>query len=213
MIGKTILTCQISRLKLYAIGDLIFTKKMCICIYVVYMHSICWEKSGREDVPICSRGTRRTSGVQVGWTWDLNIFTTLFRYCHLDFGCSEVAWSRKFEQWPTMGDGNMGGYVFCSPDWFFFTMSIYYLCAKLVKIRKRDSGEHSLLGMFWLKLIWVLGHLGGSVGWLSDSWFQLRSWSHCCGIEPPIALYAEHRACLGFSLFLSLSLALLTPKK
>ena len=31
-------------------------------------------------------------------------------------------------------------------------------------------------------------HLGGSVGQVSDSWFQLRSWSQGCEIEPCIGL-------------------------
>lgn len=128
-------------------------------IYSICFSTISIEKSleERTHLGICSRGTRRTSGVHVAWNQGLSIFSILFRYHHLDFWCSEVVWSEKFEQWPTMGDGNMGGSLFCSPDWFFFpTMSIYYLCDKIVKIRKRDSGEHCLLGMFSLKLIWVL---------------------------------------------------------
>ena len=33
------------------------------------------------------------------------------------------------------------------------------------------------------------GHLGGSVSWVSNSWFQLRSWSQGCG--PLVRLCAE----------------------
>ena len=50
------------------------------------------------------------------------------------------------------------------------------------------------------------GHLSGSVGWASDSWFQLRSWSQGRGIEPRIGLHTECRACLSFSLSFPLSL-------
>ena len=49
------------------------------------------------------------------------------------------------------------------------------------------------------KANWPLGHLGGSVGWVSDSWFQLRSWSQDCGIELCVQLCAKHGACLRFS--------------
>ena len=35
---------------------------------------------------------------------------------------------------------------------FFSSMNIYCLCDKIVKIRKRDSGECALLGVFCLKL-------------------------------------------------------------
>ena len=30
----------------------------------------------------------------------------------------------------------------------------------------------------------IPGHLGGSVGWVSISWFRLRLWSQGCGIKP-----------------------------
>ena len=49
--------------------------------------------------------------------------------------------------------------------------------------------------------------LGGSVGQAPDSWFQLRSWSHGCEIEPHRGRHAGHGACLKFSLSLSLSLS------
>ena len=52
------------------------------------------------------------------------------------------------------------------------------------------------------------GHLGGSVSWASNSWLQLRSWSQGCGIEPCVGLWAEHGACLRFSLPLPLTPAL-----
>ena len=34
-----------------------------------------------------------------------------------------------------------------------------------------------------------VGHLGGSVSWLSNSWSQLRSWSHGPELEPHIQLH------------------------
>ena len=46
----------------------------------------------------------------------------------------------------------------------------------------------------------MLRRLGGSVGWASDSWFWLKSWSQCCGIEPHVGLCTECGACLRFSL-------------
>ena len=51
-------------------------------------------------------------------------------------------------------------------------------------------------------------HLGGSVGWVSDSWFWLRSWSQGRGIKPHIRLHTECRTYLRFSLSLCLSLSL-----
>ena len=51
-------------------------------------------------------------------------------------------------------------------------------------------------------------HLGGSVGWASDSWFRLRSWSQGRGIKPHTGICAEYGTCLRFSLSLSLSLSL-----
>ena len=54
-----------------------------------------------------------------------------------------------------------------------------------------------------------MGGLGGWIGWASESWFQLRSWSQGCGIEFRVGLCTDHGACLGFSLSLSLSLSLL----
>ena len=48
------------------------------------------------------------------------------------------------------------------------------------------------------------GCLGGSVGWASNYWFWLRSWS-LVGWSPNQAVCWQHEACLGFSLFLSLS--------
>lgn len=60
--------------------------------------------------------------------------------------------------------------------------------------------------------VYIMVHLGGSVNWASDSWFQLRSWSQGHGMEPrrkprtePSAgLLIEYcGACLEFSLSLS----------
>ena len=59
----------------------------------------------------------------------------------------------------------------------------------------------------WLKGKEPPGHLGGSVGYASDSWFRLRSWSHGPWAQAPHqALHWQHGACLGFSLSLSLPL-------
>lgn len=43
-------------------------------------------------------------------------------------------------------------------------------------------------------------HLGGSVSWASDSWFQFRSWSQGHEMQPHVQLCARHGACLRFSL-------------
>lgn len=40
-----------------------------------------------------------------------------------------------------------------------------------------------------LELLHLLGCLGGSVGLESESWFQLQSRSHGCGMEPRVRLY------------------------
>ena len=53
---------------------------------------------------------------------------------------------------------------------------------------------------FWRSREHCWGYLGGSVRWVSDSWFQLRSWSQGCGIKARIRLCTEHGACLRFSL-------------
>ena len=52
------------------------------------------------------------------------------------------------------------------------------------------------------------GCLGGSAGWVSDSWFWLRSWSHSAWVGAPRrALHWQREACLGFSLSPSLCLS------
>ena len=50
------------------------------------------------------------------------------------------------------------------------------------------------------------GHLGGSVGWTSNSWFWLRSWFQRHGLELCVRLHAEYGACLSFSLSVPLPL-------
>ena len=47
-----------------------------------------------------------------------------------------------------------------------------------------------------------LGQLGDLVGWVSESWFWLRSWSRGCEIEPWVRLGALWGACLRLSLSL-----------
>ena len=46
----------------------------------------------------------------------------------------------------------------------------------------------------------TMEHLGGSVSWASNSWFQFRSWFQSCDIEPCVGLHVECGDCLGFSL-------------
>lgn len=41
--------------------------------------------------------------------------------------------------------------------------------------------------------------LSGSVSWMSDSWFPLRSWSQERGIEPPVGLHAQCGVWLSLS--------------
>ena len=36
------------------------------------------------------------------------------------------------------------------------------------------------------------GRLGGSVSWASGSWYQLKSWSQSCGINPRLRLWEDN---------------------
>ena len=72
----------------------------------------------------------------------------------------------------------------------------------MLKQKRLDTKAYMLSSFIYMKLE---GHLGGSVGWVSNSWFQLRSWSQGCGIEPRIRQCTECGACLRFSPSLSLS--------
>ena len=47
------------------------------------------------------------------------------------------------------------------------------------------------------KPIW--SHPGGSVSWVSDSWFRLGSWCWGCGVEPCVGLCTWCRGRLRFS--------------
>ena len=68
---------------------------------------------------------------------------------------------------------------------------------------------HILSLSIYIKTKYV-GHLGGSVGWATNSWFWLRSWSQDCEIKPHICL-ALHSA--GNLLeILSLPLPLHSPR-
>ena len=55
-----------------------------------------------------------------------------------------------------------------------------------------------------------MGHLGRSVSMVSSSWFQFRSWSQVCEMEPCIWLYTQGESTWGFSLPFLLPLSLLT---
>ena len=60
------------------------------------------------------------------------------------------------------------------------------------------------LPLCFLKSLLVSGHLGGSFGLVSDSWFQLWSWSHSLRVwAPHQALQWQWGACLGFLVSLS----------
>lgn len=48
------------------------------------------------------------------------------------------------------------------------------------------------------------GCSGGSLGWVSDSWFWLQSQPRGCGIQPHAGLRAQHAVSLGLLLSLSL---------
>ena len=79
----------------------------------------------------------------------------------------------------------------------------------LVTVRLRIQGTLKGKAKCWTKKKdAVLGHLNGSVGWMSNSWFWLRSWSQGCRIESRIRLHTECGACLGFPLSLSVSVSL-----
>ena len=52
------------------------------------------------------------------------------------------------------------------------------------------------------------GHLGGSVGYASNSWFRLRSWSQGCKMEPYTGLCVQCRIDLRYSQPLPLHLVL-----
>ena len=60
----------------------------------------------------------------------------------------------------------------------------------------QPHAERSKVSVYWC--------LGGSVGWASNSWFPLRSWSQGCEIEPRDELGSQIRVCLRVSLFNSL---------
>ena len=45
-----------------------------------------------------------------------------------------------------------------------------------IKVELTYDSAIALLGLYSKEL--KVGHLGSSVGLVSDSWFQLRSWSH-----------------------------------
>lgn len=49
--------------------------------------------------------------------------------------------------------------------------------------------------------IYKKGLLSGSVGWMSNSWFRLGSWSWGSGTKPHVGLHAQCRVCLRDSLF------------
>ena len=113
--------------------------------------------------------------------------------------------------------------VRCLTDWA--TQVPLYI---LIKRRKEEVlGMHSLITTlyhlhFWghdknkeLKVftcnrlypfkLYSLWCLGGSFGWASDYWFQLRSWCQGRGIKPHVRLCTEHGVCLGSSPSLSCS--------
>ena len=66
-----------------------------------------------------------------------------------------------------------------------------------------------LLSKSGLKYICFLGCPGGSVGWASDSWFQLRLWCRDFMGSNPVSgsALSAHRAYLGFSVSLSVCLS------
>ena len=63
------------------------------------------------------------------------------------------------------------------------------------ELEARENGNGRLATEMTVK-----GPLGGAVSWVSDSWFQLRSWSQGHGTEPGKGLCAKCGACLGFLL-------------
>ena len=77
---------------------------------------------------------------------------------------------------------------------FFFKKDNWYAR----KEEKIESNECSF------KTRESMGCLGGSVGWASNSWFQLRSWYQGHRIETHVGLCAKCGACLGFFLCLPL---------
>ena len=62
----------------------------------------------------------------------------------------------------------------------------------------QSKGIHRKAGIF-------LGHPADSISWVSDSWFQLRSWSQGPGIEFYFGLCTQQRVCLRFFLSFCLS--------
>ena len=53
--------------------------------------------------------------------------------------------------------------------------------------------------------IWKIYGAPRWLGWVSNSWFQLRSWSHGHGIQLCVGFHTERGACLRLSLPLALS--------
>ena len=73
-----------------------------------------------------------------------------------------------------------------------------YIWIPAYRMRKRVKGESRPFKEI------SQGASCGSVGWVSNSWFALRSWSQGRGIEPWLRLHAEREACLRFSFSLPL---------
>ena len=75
------------------------------------------------------------------------------------------------------------------------------MCPHINAMRKR-------CGNWWMLRTHEWETPGGSVSKASDSWFQLRSWSHGSWVQVPSwALCWQRGACLGFSVSLSLCLS------
>ena len=56
-------------------------------------------------------------------------------------------------------------------------------------LRRKTSSKSN--GPIWGKIKNLLGHLGDSVGWMSDSWFRLRSGPQDCEVEPHVVLSSK----------------------
>lgn len=73
---------------------------------------------------------------------------------------------------------------------------IDYLIRRVLNFRLIDFNERACFKK--IIIIQIPGHLGGSVCWVSDSWFWLRSWSQGWEIQPCVGLCTEHGVCLRF---------------
>ena len=99
-------------------------------------------------------------------------------------------------------------YFLISAHCFLFTLSplSYFLRWKF----PLPILELSSFQIYALMTLNFMGHLGGSAGWASDSWFRLRSWSQIVRWSPTLCSMSSWGSLLGFSPSPPLTVPILT---